>query len=1285
MVLDVSSHDDETRRKSDEAHVLKIAQVCESKGRESNDSEHLMDAAKCFALLGWEPQAREMAGMALGVEEAFPPLRPSTPAQHAKRRAYADKASKFRLRLTAGKLTKKDKAYQKKAMGGFAPSGTPIKLTSKMRMESTDADQLGVDEALPTHTTSHVGGVTQYQFKGKGTPGVSPGRARMHKNLASKSVGKGKEAHTASALAWTTGKEQHHNLAGVAHNVVAHIQLPGSPRRKEHLKHADSHIHVQTKESVESLDEANPFAHLMNQPSVLSKTAIKATHNANNDATHRHAMSAHLAAYTAHSKLAKTAPVYSRGNHELLAQNHHDHAMWHRKQIGESIDEDLDEFNLSEFFVHYKKHFKGDNHPSTVGHVKKVGDVYHANVRSTTGSAMRRRGGSVGVTVNKRIGKFKTLPEAHKAMKDHFGPGVKALTKESLDESVDEAYGDFKPDKFYRADKMKASKLSKIAFRTKTPKAHKTAVRAHANAALGAPTEKLFYHHLKRQDHHSDMYKALSNPERHKNKLFLRHHSRESMDEGRDLRGPAERYGALARKWHKRAGKSKDPYWKAQHLKTAKRYRAKVTLANLQTRKHEFTDADQQVLDEGALGKWGIYGQPRTRKFHKDKAAFHRKMWKKLSKDETQGTRSDIHHMKYRFHKERRDSMRESIELIPVWTDEEEKVFMAKLQEAADPVRIESSRIGYERRRDKYRTLANAAEKLSTAAWGSVDFQKHKEAAAGHEQAHVAAQDLAQFLENIYGVGSPDTDRVRGWAKDHERKMMLHTREFAQGNKSERKSSTESLDEAEGGMVQSRNPGHGFHGTIGGRLHSRHAATAFHNVATHLAKTHGTKLRHAVRFLDSSRGRHLADALGDVSGLTSKNAHEHVPDSFHKGFKKFAAKASAKGRYGEGVEEQGVHHSEHYGWKLSHAAEKATKQARKTNLLAHHERALRLNTKASVHPSIQTNLQMHVEHTGAVKYHKKAILLAKAGRPGTGEGVAEIQGNKAYRYHATKARKWSQKARIRGKAGLGYKVALEQHKNAVHHHSAAAEYAPSHQRSIKHHELAGVHADIVKKHMPTYKHPYEGFDEAARPVFKGAGGLKGTPARGKPMRKSGFEKGYDLGKSHKGKGKGEFKFKRRHSSEFKHGYGVGHSEPQQKESVEQTWQQTLYEAGTSAGVKKGWEKRKGKEMTDAQVTLAAKHFTQSNLGGWGPSAGGKKPKNANDIERSYGAAFHAHAADGVDISDEFRSWVKDIRKGEPYVHKQIMKEIPFVHKHGGPDDLSAKKPLAPYYKKERGV
>jgi hypothetical protein len=178
--------------------------------------------------------------------------------------------------------------------------------------------------------------------------------------------------------------------------------------------------------------------------------------------------------------------------------------------------------------------------------------------------------------------------------------------------------------------------------------------------------------------------------------------------------------------------------------------------------------------------------------------------------------------------------------------------------------------------------------------------------------------------------------------------------------------------------------------------------------------------------------------------------------------------------------------------------------------------------------------------------------------------------------------------------------------------------------------------------------------------------------------------GFKLGQKHAAAGK-ELKFKSHHNKYFRAGYQSGSRNPKRAtilgyyaESFSDD-NSALSEGGTSAGVKKGWEKRKGKEMTDAQVHLAAKHFTQSNLGGWGPSAGGKKPKNANDIERSYGAAFHAHAADGVDISDEFNSWVKDIRKGDPYVHKTIMKEIPFVHKHGGSPDPAATKKLAPYY------
>ena len=85
-------------------------------------------------------------------------------------------------------------------------------------------------------------------------------------------------------------------------------------------------------------------------------------------------------------------------------------------------------------------------------------------------------------------------------------------------------------------------------------------------------------------------------------------------------------------------------------------------------------------------------------------------------------------------------------------------------------------------------------------------------------------------------------------------------------------------------------------------------------------------------------------------------------------------------------------------------------------------------------------------------------------------------------------------------------------------------------------------------------------------------------------------------------------------------------------------------------------------MNSDQIRLAAKYFTVSNLGY------GSHGKDERDVDDHYRKCSEDHYASGVDITDEYNGWVKDLKKDPHWVEKAF-KELPWLKTIGQTQEM----------------
>jgi len=81
-------------------------------------------------------------------------------------------------------------------------------------------------------------------------------------------------------------------------------------------------------------------------------------------------------------------------------------------------------------------------------------------------------------------------------------------------------------------------------------------------------------------------------------------------------------------------------------------------------------------------------------------------------------------------------------------------------------------------------------------------------------------------------------------------------------------------------------------------------------------------------------------------------------------------------------------------------------------------------------------------------------------------------------------------------------------------------------------------------------------------------------------------------------------------------------------------------------------------LTENQIELGAKWLTLCNLG----QEPKKKPKNESDLQAEYKNCIMVHSYEGIDISDEYESWEKDLRKSKEneFCITEIKKDLPWL-------------------------
>lgn len=84
-------------------------------------------------------------------------------------------------------------------------------------------------------------------------------------------------------------------------------------------------------------------------------------------------------------------------------------------------------------------------------------------------------------------------------------------------------------------------------------------------------------------------------------------------------------------------------------------------------------------------------------------------------------------------------------------------------------------------------------------------------------------------------------------------------------------------------------------------------------------------------------------------------------------------------------------------------------------------------------------------------------------------------------------------------------------------------------------------------------------------------------------------------------------------------------------------------------------KKSKDKLTDHQIEIGAKYLTMSNLG----QLRGE-PTSEKNVIREYQRCEMNHEMEGIDITDEYKHWVKVLKKRDQWTIDQVKLRLPFL-------------------------